>query len=352
MVTRYWLLPIVLVRVCLDTFVASLTGLLNRPKWLAYKRYVIYSLVRSIRRHDTKRLLGTGSVTTIGAYETVLRRHKLVPDIVPLDCGGNILWLNRPEENNGKVMLYLHGGGYTLPAYAGHVEILVDQVKRSQSRGQKLSVAMLEYALAPTGQYPVQLRQAAAALDYLLKTLNAAPSNIILAGDSAGGNLCLSLLSHISHPHPDLSIPRVDLKGEKLRGTLLISPWVTFDTSAPSIFSNRETDYLLPESLQRASKAFLGDAKEDTYNTPLGASVEWWEDLHIQDLGIIVSDSELFFDDIMAFSEKIKAHNPHTQVLVAPGEAHVQSVFDKEMKSGEPTRSLEYIANWVDERLA
>lgn len=129
---------------------------------------------------------------------------------------------------------------------------------------------------------------------------------IFLAGDSAGGNLCLSLLSHISHPHPDLSIPRVDLKGEKLRGTLLISPWVTFDTSAPSIFSNRETDYLLPESLKRASKAFLGDAKEDAYNTPLGASVEWWEDLHIQDLGIIVSDSELFFSDIIAFSEKIK----------------------------------------------
>lgn len=75
------------------------------------------------------------------------------------------------------------GGAYTNPAYGGHVELLLDQVKRSQSTGSELAVAMVEYTLAPMGQYPAQLRQAAVALNYILKTINVAPSNVRVDGN-------------------------------------------------------------------------------------------------------------------------------------------------------------------------
>ncbi|KAH8721585.1 hypothetical protein GQ44DRAFT_829147 [Phaeosphaeriaceae sp. PMI808] len=55
---------------------------------------------------------------------------------------------------------------------------------------------------------PAQLQKVAAVLAYLAKQSEA--SRIFLAGDSAGGNLVLALLSHILHPHPD--VPVVELK--------------------------------------------------------------------------------------------------------------------------------------------
>lgn len=50
---------------------------------------------------------------------------------------------------------------------------------------------------------------------------------IVIAGDSAGGNLTLGLISHLLHPHPD--VPKVELSGP-LATTILISPWVKFTT--------------------------------------------------------------------------------------------------------------------------
>jgi acetyl esterase/lipase len=64
-----------------------------------------------------------------------------------------------------------------------------------------------------------------------------------LTGDSAGANLVLSLLSHINHPNPStvLSIPPIKLD-EDLKGAVLISPWVDFDTSKDSFKRNQYKD--------------------------------------------------------------------------------------------------------------
>lgn len=56
------------------------------------------------------------------------------------------------------------------------------------------------------------------------------PNKITLAGDSAGGGLCLSLLTILR----DLSRPLP-------AGAVLISPWVDLTHSFPSILSNVET---------------------------------------------------------------------------------------------------------------
>src|SRR6201999_260020 len=80
---------------------------------------------------------------------------------------------------------------------------------------------------------------------------------IVIAGDSAGGNLALQLASQLLHPHPSLplplpqtTIPRqpgadVGLSSSSQQpfgGLLLISPWVQFSTDAPSYTRNRAQD--------------------------------------------------------------------------------------------------------------
>ncbi|KAI0265811.1 hypothetical protein BC834DRAFT_1041487 [Gloeopeniophorella convolvens] len=61
--------------------------------------------------------------------------------------------------------------------------------------------------MTPQAQFPTQFRQAnAAPVTHLLKQ-GAHPSNIVLCGESAGGNLALQVILHILHPLPDLPPP-------------------------------------------------------------------------------------------------------------------------------------------------
>ena len=110
-------------------------------------------------------------------------------------------------------------------------------------------------ALIPEYPFPTQLRQAIAAVQHLLDK-GISPSNIIIVGDSAGGNLALQLASLLLHPHPSLPLPpRPDLQGadasppsfesqQPFRGLLLISPGVRFSTDAPSYVRNSAWDLI------------------------------------------------------------------------------------------------------------
>ncbi|KAK5275609.1 hypothetical protein LTR16_012315, partial [Cryomyces antarcticus] len=102
------------------------------------------------------------------------------------------------------------------------------------------------------------------------------PSDIIIGGDSAGGNLTLALMSHLLHPHPKL--PKLELS-EPLRAAVLISPWVRFATTDDSARRNATSDMLPPAAAQRWSEAFLGGARLDEYNQPTIADDDWFKGL-------------------------------------------------------------------------
>ena len=219
----------------------------------------------------------------------------------------------------------LKGGAYCVPATPGTFEYIFQMIELLEkerkdvaclflSYGQcscnnhKLFLQLIEPDLAPTRTYPRQLAQAAILLNYTLNTLSYEPSDILLAGDSAGGNLALALLSHIVHPHPDQSVPQVKLPGpEKLHSVALLSPWVDFSTStAGSFYVNRYQDLFGPGTLKRWSDAFLygdikevrKDGKEDSYNEPIGADADWWEGVKdvVDSVCIVAGGRELFLD--------------------------------------------------------
>ena len=74
----------------------------------------------------------------------------------------------------------------------------------------------LEYTLVPHATYPKPIYEAVEAVKYVLEDLHRPASQIMLAGDSAGGNMCLGVLSQIMHPSPDF--PSLNLgEGEKLK---------------------------------------------------------------------------------------------------------------------------------------
>lgn len=183
---------------------------------------------------------------------------------------------------------------------------LVTAINHSSNAPNAFAILMLEYSLAPTAYYPTPLSQAVECLLSLLDN-GRSPADIILGGDSAGGNLCLSILSHYLHPHPSSQVLKLDSRLDTpLKGLLLISPWVQFDTSAQKSFSaNASADMFVASTLDVWSKTALGGAAPDNYIEPIRADPQWWKGIGSLADKILVwgGGNELLIDSITAFVE-------------------------------------------------
>ncbi|KAK7022564.1 Abhydrolase-3 domain-containing protein [Favolaschia claudopus] len=153
-----------------------------------------------------------------------------------------------PFNPGEKVVYALHGGAYTrfsahpteIPGHARHGIIQsVDSVHRTFA---------IEYRLSSTAPYtkahpfPTALIDALTGYHYLVSTLRIPPKDIILMGDSAGGNLALALTRYlVEHPLPLLPPPG---------SLLLLSPWAdmgtSHDTPSSSLTTCASTDFLAP----------------------------------------------------------------------------------------------------------
>ncbi|KAJ6177699.1 Alpha/beta hydrolase fold-3 [Penicillium mononematosum] len=138
---------------------------------------------------------------------------------------------NQTEGAGGhcnRVMLYIHGGAYFFGSVDTHRYMLQRHARKLKGR-----VFAPEYRLSPQFPFPCGLHDCMAAYLWLLKFYE--PKEIILAGDSAGGGLALSMLVIMR----DQGIPLP-------AGAILISPWVDLTHSFPSIVEDNPGDYIPP----------------------------------------------------------------------------------------------------------
>ncbi|KAH8201724.1 hypothetical protein TruAng_004076 [Truncatella angustata] len=315
-------------------------------------RHVLYRALR-VHRDPSTTVGQIPLASTVDQYEAYMKRKSMDPDVVELSNGAKVCWFgSRADET---VILWLHGGAYVSAATPGHMTLV----------GKPSD-------LAPGAAYPTQLLQAVTALQYLTQEAQIPLSRvsehtvlyafevclnltfqlqIVLVGDSAGGNLALGLMSHLSHPHT--SLPIINSQ-DNFKGLLLISPWVSFDQSAACMVENADKDYLGKARLKLASDKFMAGGEVDYYNTPLGAGADWWRGIRAQDVCILAGEDELFRDDIQSFVARLSVHNgSKTATLIARGEAHDAPVLDanlgifsgqqkKAMDQWNPRDDLEY----------
>ncbi|KAK3303494.1 Alpha/Beta hydrolase protein [Chaetomium strumarium] len=130
------------------------------------------------------------------------------------------------SDPGNRVMLYVHGGGY----YFGSVDEHRYQIQR-HARKLKARALAPKYRLAPQFPFPCGLQDCLATYLYLIA--HQKPSTIILAGDSAGGGMILSMMVVLR----DRGIPLP-------AGAVLISPWVDLTHSFPSVAGESPLDYI------------------------------------------------------------------------------------------------------------
>ncbi|MGE0428936.1 MAG: alpha/beta hydrolase [Hydrogenophaga sp.] len=97
-------------------------------------------------------------------------------------------WICAPGARENRVVVYFHGGGFQVGSLASHAELMADVSSAAQAR-----VLAVDYRLAPEHRYPAALDDALSAWRWL-SGQGVKPSQVAVAGDSAGGGLALSLL--------------------------------------------------------------------------------------------------------------------------------------------------------------
>ena len=206
--------------------------------------------------------------------------------------------LERPHRHR-RAVLYCHGGGYT-SGNLGYSKVLAS--KLTQVTG--FDVLSFEYRLAPEHPYPAALNDAVSAWDYLMH-LGYGARDIIVAGDSAGGNLAL-VLCH------ELKAERRMLPG----ALLLMSPWTDMIGSGKSHTANVDKDPIFggnPEYAPPANGvlpavrplilAYVGKTDpRNPYLSPVFGSYEKFPPMLIQvgTAEILESDSEIVYQRAIA----------------------------------------------------
>lgn len=125
-------------------------------------------------------------------------------------------WIITPQARPNKVMLYFHGGGFVFDSTKMHRDL----ISRIAAAGH-IQAFSLDYSLAPEHPFPAALEEATAAYKWLLGQFQ--PLDLVLAGDSAGGSIALSLLHVIRDqklPYPVCAIalgPATDAEAARPR---------------------------------------------------------------------------------------------------------------------------------------
>ena len=212
----------------------------------------------------------------------------------------------------------------------------------------------------PIATYPTQFQQAVRALQHILNT-GISPADILITGDSAGGMLALQMISHYLHPHP--SVSALPIPPVPFAGLLLISPWVVFDSDAPS-FVNGDNDCLPGEAITQWERIMRQwnlplDTKsepEEYWREPLRAPQDWWSDIEKVTKHIMFTYGgwECLRDDILSLVEKFRKGVTGEKVDIVtatqPRDLHVGPTLDA-LNKRPPGILTKLTAEWVHDRL-
>lgn len=219
-----------------------------------------------------------------------------------------------------KVVYALHGGGYIrLSAHPSDVTagIARELLKHIPSVYRVFSV---EYRLSmgrpyvPTHPFPAALLDALAGYNYLVNVVGFSPSDVIIEGDSAGGNLAHALTRYLIEYQtiPDINLPAPP------GALLLLSPWAdlgqSHDTPGSSSLTFLHSDYIgvvKSQGTDYAKAAFLGPhgmgaAEINRYISPASLNQNMKVDFKgFPRTFIVCGGAEVLRDQIRTFKDKM-----------------------------------------------
>ena len=230
-----------------------------------------------------------------------------------------------PRPNT--LIVFLHGGGFCFGSSLtthrmglAHLSKITGSVCHS-----------IDYRLAPENPYPAALDDAVAAWKHIVNENS--DSQIILAGDSAGGGLSLALTMYLRDNNERLP-----------DGLILFSPWTNLNCNFETYNTRAKADPMfLPIMPREAAKNYVSESMDNSnpYISPVFGDFSG-----LPSTLIIVGDQEILLDDSRIVGENAVKHGVDVDVRVWPKIFHDWWLFGPLLP--ESKKCLLEVREWIE----
>jgi len=266
-------------------------------------------------------------------FELLAAKLPVAPDITceKVDAASvPAEWVVAPGAERGRVLLYLHGGGYVVGSINTHRDLA-----GRLSRAAVARVLLIDYRLAPEYPHPAAVEDATTAYRWLLHR-GAIPTHTVIAGDSAGGGLTVATLVALRDA------------GEALPAAgVCISPWIDLEGIGESMTTKTSVDPIVQhQGLVWFANLYLGGADP---RTPLAAPL--YADLHgLPPLLVHVGTAETLLDDATCLAERAKTAGVDVTLDVWEEMIHVWHLFAALLPEGQ--QAIESVGAYIRQHTA
>lgn len=243
------------------------------------------------------------------------------------EFGGVPCWVATPKgmDRPPRTIVYCHGGGYVVGSARGYRATVSTLARLAEAR-----VIAVEYRLAPEHRFPAAHEDCLSAVRAVLAV---SEHPVGLAGDSAGGALCLDVLD------------RLHRQGQEGPGACaLISPWVDPARQWQEGEAG-DRDILTPELVAQWIDIYAGDAGREDPRLRFDD-----RDLsHLPPCCMQVAGDEIFYAQIADFCRQCRAQGVSIEWREFPGQFHVFQTFGVYLPEARP--AMAELAQWLRRHL-
>ena len=238
-------------------------------------------------------------------------------------------WSIVPGSDPSRVLMFFHGGGYCSGSIVSHRRMVTEA-----GRAARVRTLAVDYRLAPEHPYPSAHQDAMTAWRFLRRQ-GIEARHIAVGGDSAGGNLTITLIN------------RLRGAGEEQPACAwLASPWTDLTMSAASLADKDGTDPLIHKAyLEELAQAYAGAVdRSDPLISPLFADLHGFPPTLVQ-----VGSAETLLDDAVRLARAAGEADVGVTLEVWPHMIHAWPMWNAKLEEGR--RALahagEFIRRWI-----
>ena len=228
-------------------------------------------------------------------------------------CAANGRWL--PAATPSRVLMFFHGGGYCSGSIVSHRRMVTEA-----GRAARMRTLAIGYRLAPEHPYPAAHQDALTAWRFLRR--QGVPANrIVVGGDSAGGNLTVTLINGLRAAGEDLPAC-----------AWLVSPWTDLTMSGATLATKDAVDPLIHKGyLEELAEAYVPGTvdRKDPLISPLFADLHGFPPILIQ-----VGSAETLLADASRFAAAAGAADVDVTLQIWPHMIHAWPLWNAALEDG------------------
>jgi epsilon-lactone hydrolase len=250
--------------------------------------------------------------------------------LTAVDCGGVPgEWSLAPGSDASRVLMYFHGGGYCSGSILSHRRLVTEA-----GRAMQVRTLAIGYRLAPEHPYPAAHEDAMTAWRFL-RGQGVAAADIVVGGDSAGGNLTIALINQLRAANE--ALPSC---------AWLLSPWTDLTMSGTTLDAKDAVDPII-------HKGYLGELadayapatidRKDPLISPLFSDLRGFPPVLIQ-----VGSAEGLLADATRFAAAAGAADVDVTLEIWPHMIHAWPMWNAKLDDGR--RALARAGEFVNSR--